>query len=114
MVSLDFSFFLFSLIFARLQSIDIAVFDQPLNEKALFKPLKEKFFKYFFRIKSNINTKNFQHQGAQFKQFTNKRFEAMADINKILGFSAAISGFHVYCEVWNPYENEELTCPSKN
>lgn len=38
----------------------------------------------------------------------------MADINKILGFSAAISGFHVYCEDWNPYENEELTCPSKN
>ena len=38
----------------------------------------------------------------------------MADINKILGFSAAISGFHVYCEVCNPYESEELTCPSKN
>ena len=34
----------------------------------------------------------------------------MAAINKILVFSAAVRGFHVYREVWNPSESEELTC----
>lgn len=34
----------------------------------------------------------------------------MADTNKVLVFSSAVRGFHVYRDVWNPYENEELEC----
>ena len=34
----------------------------------------------------------------------------MADTNKILVFSSAVRGFHVYRDVWNPCENEELEC----
>ena len=30
--------------------------------------------------------------------------------NKILVFSSAVRGFHVYRDVWNPSENEELEC----
>ena len=32
----------------------------------------------------------------------------MAATNKTLLFSASIRGFHVYHDVWNPHENEEL------
>ena len=34
----------------------------------------------------------------------------MAATNKTLVFSAAVRGFHVYRDVWNPHENEELVC----
>ena len=34
----------------------------------------------------------------------------MADTNKTLVFSAAVRGFYVYRNVWNPLENEELEC----
>ena len=34
----------------------------------------------------------------------------MAATNKTLIFSAAVCGFHVYRDVWNPHENEELVC----
>ena len=34
----------------------------------------------------------------------------MADTNKTLVFSAAVRNFHVYQDVWNPLENEELEC----
>ena len=34
----------------------------------------------------------------------------MAATNKALVFSAALRGFHVYRDVWNPHENEELVC----
>ena len=34
----------------------------------------------------------------------------MADTNKILVFSSAVCGFHVYHDVWKPCENEELEC----
>ena len=34
----------------------------------------------------------------------------MADTNKTLVFSAAVRGFYVYQDVWNPLENEELEC----
>ena len=34
----------------------------------------------------------------------------MAVTNKTLIFSAAVRGFHVYRDVWNPHENEELVC----
>ena len=34
----------------------------------------------------------------------------MAATNKTLIFSAAVRGFHVYRDVWNPHENEELVC----
>ena len=36
--------------------------------------------------------------------------ELMASSNKILVFSAAVRGFHIYRDVWTPYENEELIC----
>ena len=29
---------------------------------------------------------------------------------KVLVFSAAVRGFHVYREIWHPQENEELKC----
>ena len=32
----------------------------------------------------------------------------MADTNKILVFSSAIRGFHIYRDVWNPCKNEDL------
>ena len=32
----------------------------------------------------------------------------MAATNKTLVFSASIRGFHVYYDVWNPHENEDL------
>ena len=34
----------------------------------------------------------------------------MAARNKTLIFSAAVRGFHVYRDVWNSHENEELVC----
>ena len=34
----------------------------------------------------------------------------MADTNKTLVLSAAVCGFHVYRDVWKPFENEELEC----
>ena len=34
----------------------------------------------------------------------------MANTNKILVFSAAMRGFHVYWDVWKPLENEEREC----
>jgi len=30
--------------------------------------------------------------------------------NKILVFSSAVRGFHVYRDIWNPSENEDLEC----
>ena len=34
----------------------------------------------------------------------------MTATNKTLVFSATVRGFHVYHDVWNPPENEELMC----
>ena len=37
-----------------------------------------------------------------------KRFSTTANTNKILVFSAAVRGFHVYWDGWKNLENEEL------
>ena len=34
----------------------------------------------------------------------------MASVNKVFVFSAAVRGFHVYRETWNPTEQEKLCC----
>ena len=44
----------------------------------------------------------------QKQKFVKKIYEKMAATNKTLVFSAAVHGFHVYGDVWNPHENEEL------
>ena len=44
----------------------------------------------------------------QTHKFVKKIYEKMAATNKTLVFSAAVHGFHVYGDVWNPHKNEEL------
>ena len=44
------------------------------------------------------------------KQICKHKLEKMAATNKTLVFSAAVRGFHVYRDVWNPHENEKLVC----
>lgn len=54
-----------------------------------------------------VSSETDQHIFTDYSCFTNI---TMASVNKVFVFSAAVRGFHVYRETWNPTEQEKLCC----
>ena len=68
----------------------------------------ESALKNYYITSCSINMKAKGKTLNQKHKFVKKIYEKMAATNKTLVFSAAVHGFHVYGDVWNPHENEEL------